>query len=149
MLELGPGTGAFTGMILESIPRGGCFTAIERDPDLARTIAKKYPEARIIEGCATRLAKHLADTNIPPPNAIVSGLPWAAFSPNLQTAILEQIHTSLINGGVFSTFAYYGPHRLKSGRLFRKNLERFFSNIERSPVVVLNMPPAFVYTCRR
>lgn len=149
VLELGPGTGAFTGEILSSLPHGANFSALEIDPELARAIAEKFPRAKVIAGCATKLGEHLATENLAPPDAILSGLPWAAFDERLQTDILGQIRSVLRENGVFSTFAYYGPHRLSSGKSFRRNLEKTFCKIQRSPVVLRNFPPAFIYTCRR
>lgn len=149
VLELGPGTGAFTGEILSSLRHDASFSAIEIDPELARRMSRKFPRAKVIEGCATKLGEHLASENVAPPDAILSGLPWAVFDDRLQTDILSQIHTVLKDGGVFSTFAYYGPHRLKAGQAFRRKLENAFGQVERSPVVLRNFPPAFVYTCRR
>ena len=149
VVELGPGTGAFTGHILESLAPGARFTAIEKSPDLARSVSRKFPQARIIEGCATDLQNHLDSENSPRPSAILSGLPWAVFDQTLQCSILDQIHGALIEGGIFTTFAYYGPHRLRSGRRFRANLERIFSDVQRTPVVMQNFPPAFIYFCRR
>ena len=149
VLELGPGTGAFTGEILSSLPLRATFTALEIDPELARSMSKKFPRAKVIKGCATKLGEHLANEKVAPPDAILSGLPWAAFDERLQNDILSQIHSVLRDDGVFSTFAYYGPHRLKSGKSFRRNLEKAFGKIECSPVVLRNFPPAFIYTCRR
>lgn len=149
VIELGPGTGAFTGHILESLSDGAHFTAIEKCADLARTVSQKFPHARVIEGCATELQNHLECENIPRPDAILSGLPWAVFGQDLQTSILKQIHSVLEKDGVFSTFAYYGPHRLEAGRRFRTNLEGIFGNIQRTPVILQNFPPAFIYYCRR
>ena len=59
VVELGPGSGAFTGHILANLPTGARFAAIEKCPILAREVSGKFPEARIIEGCATRLSDHL------------------------------------------------------------------------------------------
>jgi len=149
VLELGPGSGAFTGEILSSLRDGASFSAVEIDPELARQISKKYPSAKVIAGCATKLGEHLVTQKVAQPDAILSGLPWTVFDEGLQTSILSQIHSVLRDGGVFSTFAYYGPHRLKGGQAFRKKLENAFGRVERSPVVIRNFPPAFIYTCRR
>jgi phosphatidylethanolamine/phosphatidyl-N-methylethanolamine N-methyltransferase len=149
VLELGPGSGAFTGEILSSLRDGASFSAVEIDPELALQISKKYPSAKVIAGCATKLGEHLASQKVARPDVILSGLPWAVFDDSLQNNILSQIHSVLRDGGVFSTFAYYGPHRLKGGKAFRKKLENAFSRVERSPVVIRNFPPAFVYSCRR
>ena len=149
VLELGPGSGAFTGEILQSLREGSQFISIEKQPDLARAVALKFPQARVIEGCATRLALHLQEEDFGRPDAILSGLPWAAFPDSLQSAILDQILEMLTDDGVFSTFAYFGPHWLKAGRAFRKRLEASFRDVRRTPVVLANLPPAFVYYCRR
>lgn len=149
VVELGPGSGAFTGHILASLPTGAHFTAIEKCPILAKEVSSKFPKARIIEGCATRLSDHLNEKNIPRPNAILSGLPWAIFDAKLQKSILNEVHGTLLEDGIFSTFAYYGPHRLAAGQRFRKSLESTFRQVRRTPVVMKNFPPAFVYYCKR
>jgi phospholipid N-methyltransferase len=149
VIELGPGSGAFTGHILANLPSGAHFAAIEKCPILAKEVSGKFPDARIIQGCATQLSDHLSSEKIPRPNAILSGLPWAIFDENLQNSILSEVHSTLADGGVFSTFAYYGPHRLKAGQRFRKNLDRTFSDVRRTRVVMRNFPPAFVYSCKR
>lgn len=148
VVELGPGTGAFTGEILSNLREGASFAAVERDAGLARAMAEKFPKAKVIEGCATRLGEHLEAASVGSPDVILSGLPWAAFGGDLQARLLEEIRAVLRGGGVFTTFAYYGPHRMESGRRFRKNLEGTFSEVRRSRVVLANFPPAFVYTCR-
>jgi len=145
VLEIGPGNGAFTGEILGSLRAGAKFVAVEKSPDLARTVAKRFPAARIVAGCATDLAAHLDGS----PDSVVSGLPWAVFGEPLQDAILGQITSAMSQDGTFATFAYFGPHRLKAGRAFRSKLDAHFRDIRRTPVVVSNFPPAFVYFCRR
>jgi len=148
VLELGPGSGAFTGEILQNLKTGADFLAIEKSPDLARAAAARFPNARVIEGCATRLNDHLDEEGFPKPGAILSGLPWAAFDEKLQQVILKEIVRALPRGGVFCTFAYFGPHWLRAGRKFRSGLEASFSEVRRTQVVLSNLPPAFVYRCR-
>ena len=149
VLELGPGSGAFTGEILNSLREGARFLSIEKSPDLARGVATRFPRVRVIEGCATRLTLHLQEEDFGRPDAILSGLPWAAFPDSLQTAILDELLGTLTEDGVFSTFAYFGPHWLKAGRAFRKRLEASFRDVRRTRIVLANLPPAFVYYCRR
>ena len=52
-------------------------------------------------------------------------------------------------GGQFATFAYLQGLLLPAARRFRANLGRSFSQVERSPTAWTNLPPAFVYRCRR
>ena len=47
MLEIGPGFGALSTAILETVPS---FTAIEKDPELARFIRQEHPQIELIEG---------------------------------------------------------------------------------------------------
>jgi phospholipid N-methyltransferase len=149
IVELGPGTGSFTGRIAASLPKGARFAAIERDPGLARDVAGRFPGVHVIEGCATEISRHLQEASLPAPDTILSGLPWAAFPEPLQSRILSEIQATLNDGGTFATFAYYGPHRLKAGRRFREKLNSVFSSVEKSRVVLGNFPPAFVYRCKR
>jgi len=147
VLEIGPGSGAFTGEILRCLRPGARFVAIEKSPDLARSVAGRFPAVRVVAGCATGLSAHLDGQG--PPDSVVSGLPWAAFGGPLQDAILGQITAALHPDGTFATFAYFGPHWMKAGRGFRKKLGSHFREIRRTPVVVANLPPAFVYFCRK
>lgn len=149
LLELGPGTGVFTEKIAATLPAGAKFAAIERDATLAKQVAARFPRVHVIAGCATEISRHLREASLPAPDAILSGLPWAAFPEKLQTCILGEIHNSLAPGGTFATFAYYGPHRFKSGRRFSDNLKKIFSSVEKSRLVLGNFPPAFVYRCKR
>lgn len=147
VLEIGPGSGAFTGPILKNLRPEARFLAVEKCPVLAKTVSKKFPAARIVVGCATELTAHLKDHGNP--DSIVSGLPWAAFGDPLQNAILGEITSAIAEDGIFATFAYFGPHRLKAGRAFRSKLDHHFREVEKTPVVLANFPPAFVYFCRR
>ena len=149
VVELGPGTGSFTRHIVGGLRPDAKFAALEKNAGFAEAISREFPGIRVIPGCATRLGEHLESENIPAPDAIISGLPWAIFDAELQTSILSQIQNSLADGGVFLTFAYYGPHRSAAGRRFRANLDSVFGEVRRSRVVLWNFPPAFVYSCRR
>jgi phosphatidylethanolamine/phosphatidyl-N-methylethanolamine N-methyltransferase len=147
VLEIGPGNGAFTGEILSSLRPGARFLAIEKSVELARGVAERFPAVRVVAGCATELDSHLDGHGSP--DSVVSGLPWAAFGEPLQESLLRQITAALHPDGTFATFAYFGPHRLKAGRAFREKLGKHFREIRRSPVVLANFPPAFVYFCRK
>lgn len=149
VLELGPGNGAVTGPILASLQPGAKFLAIEKSPSLASKVSRRYPSARILEGCATTLGQHLRDEDFPAPDAIVSGLPWASFPESLQDSILSEVAASLHGTSTFTSFAYFGPHWLPAGRRFRKRLDSFFSSIKKTRVILNNLPPAFVYVCRK
>jgi len=149
IVELGPGEGSFTGHILKSKRTDAAFLALEKNEAFARFLKSRYPHARVVEGCATQLGRHADEHAMDEVDRVVSGLPWAIFPGELQQQILLQIHATLRPGGVFTTFAYYGPHLLPAGRAFRNRLESLFSSVETSRVEVRNFPPAFVYRALR
>ncbi|HEY8901396.1 MAG TPA: rRNA adenine N-6-methyltransferase family protein [Chthoniobacterales bacterium] len=149
ILEIGPGTGAFTGHILKQKKRDAHFVAIERNPNFATDLKGRFPHARIVEGCATELRDHATAHAFTEADSIVSGLPWTIFDPKLQYTILGGIHDVLGKGGTFATFAYFGSHWMPGGQNFRNLLRSVFPNTRTSNVVLRNLPPAFVYYCRK
>ena len=82
-------------------------------------------------------------------DAIICGLPWAAFSDLDQTQFLEATGRVLRRGGQFATFAYLQGLLLPAGQRFKRKLGEHFREIQRSRTVWANLPPAFVYRCRR
>jgi phospholipid N-methyltransferase len=82
-------------------------------------------------------------------DCIISGLPWASFSESLQDQCLAGILEVLKPGGQFVTFAYLQGLLLPAGLRFRAKLKRYFSDVTKSKIVWRNLPPAFVYRCRR
>jgi phosphatidylethanolamine/phosphatidyl-N-methylethanolamine N-methyltransferase len=50
---------------------------------------------------------------------------------------------------VFATFAYRHGMALAAARRFRRTLHATFGEVVLTPTVWRNMPPAFVYVCRR
>lgn len=149
VLEIGPGTGVFTREVLRAIQKDARFAAIEKNAGFARHLRGQFPTVDIVEGCATGLPAHLRDLNWPGTDCVVSGLPWAAMPSSLQDSLLSAIHDALEPGGVFATFAYFGPHLLPAGRQFRRRLHSFFPDVRKTPVEPRNLPPAFVYVARK
>jgi len=148
VVEIGPGTGAFTSEILAAMPMTSRFFAVERNTAFVNHLRNRFPEAQILEGCATNLLELLRSNGIEDAESMISGLPWANFNPALQTQILLAIRSAMSPGAVFTTFAYFGPHLLPTGRKFRSVLHEMFSVVAASPVEILNFPPAFVYYCK-
>src|SRR5215831_922962 len=54
VVELGPGTGAFTQAIQEKLSPEALFLAIELNPEFADHLKQKFPKANIINGSAER-----------------------------------------------------------------------------------------------
>ena len=147
--EYGPGTGAFTGEILNHLRAGSRFFAIELEPAMAEATKRRFPQATVHVESATNVRGICTREGIANLDAVLSGLPWAAFPEKLQRALMEAMMSVLPPGGQFVTFAYLHGLLLPAGRRFRKLLDAYFSEVRKSPIVWRNTPPAFVYRCRR
>jgi phospholipid N-methyltransferase len=149
VVELGPGTGVFTEAIQNRIDGHARFLSVELDALFASRLRERFPELTVIEGSAEWLRDHLDAVDAGPADCIVGGLPWANFPVRHQLRMLENVADALRPRGLFSTFAYIHGPLLPSGRRFRRMLRRTFSHLEISPLVWRNLPPAWVYRCRK
>jgi phospholipid N-methyltransferase len=152
VVELGPGPGPVTEQILDRIPAPpGCrFVAIEFNPELAAALRERFPDITIHVGNAADIRTICADEGILPGtvDCIVSGLPFLLFPEALQRSILTEIRAMLRPGGYLSQVTL-GSEVLPNTRKFRKLLEEFFPGVKRAGPVIANVPPAFVYRCRK
>ncbi len=149
VVELGAGTGAVTGVIDDHLPPGARHFAVELDPEMAAFLARTHPGLQVIEGDAAKLGALLAEHGVEHADAVVSGLPWSLFDDETQTAILAQISAAIGSDGAFTTFAYRHGLLLPAARRFRRTLHETFEEVVVSATVWRNVPPAFVYVCRR
>lgn len=78
VLEIGPGFGALTTAILETVPS---FTAVEKDPELARFIREEHPQIELIEGDFLKvpLEPLAGDGKL----AVLGNIPYSITSPIL------------------------------------------------------------------
>jgi ubiquinone/menaquinone biosynthesis C-methylase UbiE len=67
----------------------------------------------------------------------------------MQEKFLTEMMRVLKPGGRFATFSYVHAVALPPARRFARLLPAYFRSISKSPVVWFNLPPAFVYRCRR
>jgi phospholipid N-methyltransferase len=147
IVEFGPGTGSFTREILRQKKENAFFVGIEMNPRLVEILRQNLPDANIISDSAENTPAILKNHHLNEADCIVSGLPWASFSPELQDKMLTAAVQSLRPGGRFTTFAYLQGLLLPSGQRFRKKLRETFSKVHSGRIIWKNMPAAFVYRC--
>jgi phosphatidylethanolamine/phosphatidyl-N-methylethanolamine N-methyltransferase len=148
-LEYGPGTGIFTDFILRDLKRGAKFAAIELNPRFVEAFKARYPNVPVYEDTVANVRTICDYAGIRTVDCIVCGLPWAVFPEEVQVRCLEEMMNVLKPGGRFVTFAYVHGLALSAARRFSNLLPKYFTTVSKSPVVWLNVPPAFVYRCRR
>ena len=149
VVELGPGTGAFTGLILDRVRRESDFFALEIDPIHVAELRRRFPRLRVYGDSAENIASYLDLHDRQRADCIISGLAWGNMLPRMQNRILDAVLNSLAPGGLFTTFAYVHAKWLPTSLRFRKRLFGHFARIETTPIVWRNLPPAFIYRCWR
>jgi len=139
LVELGAGTGVFTDFIRKNKKESCQILVVEQDLDMREALQTKYSE--FYYGVkAEKLDWLLRRYDLPQVDCIVSGLPFATFSESLRDKIMVAITHSLKPGGIFVAFQY--------SLQMRKTLKQNFRKVNIG-FVPLNMPPAFVYCCKK
>jgi phosphatidylethanolamine/phosphatidyl-N-methylethanolamine N-methyltransferase len=149
VIEFGPGTGVFTEKIMAQLPKGASFFSMEVNPDFVSATQARCPEALVYHDSATHARTYLKKLGHTHCDCIISGLPWAAFSEQLQDDLLDTVNDILRPGGRFLTFAYLQGLLLPSGLRFRRKLQSRFSRVTTTRIVWANLPPALVYCVER
>ncbi len=147
-VEFGPGTGAFTGSILESLRPGARFLAVELNPQFAALMARRFPRVETVCRSVADIEPICTERGIGRIDCIICGLPWASFAADLQRCLMNAVLSRLAPGGCFATFAYLQGTWLPAGMRFKELLQDAFPDVQRSRIVWRNLPPAFVYRCR-
>jgi phospholipid N-methyltransferase len=145
VVELGPGTGAFTQAIAEGLGPATEFLALELDEGAVRHLRRRFPKLRVVHDSAENLGHHVRTLGRRQADYVVSGLPWAIFPEDLQARIMQEVTRALAPGGRFVTFAYLHARRTSAARRFWRLLHEQFAGVELSKPVWANLPPAVVY----
>lgn len=146
VVELGPGIGSFTRLLLERLDERGQLLAFEISETNIKALREAYPRCRAIHDSAEHMVRHMEERKA---RCIVSGLAWGNMLPAAQDRIMNAITNSLAPEGQFVGFAYVHARYYPTTLRFRKLLHRDFSRVETTPVIWRNLPPAYVYRCWR
>jgi phosphatidylethanolamine/phosphatidyl-N-methylethanolamine N-methyltransferase len=141
VLELGPGSGAFTRALLQRGVAEDDLTLIEYEPRLAQRLMQEFPAARVLQADAARSARWLPDAWH---GAAVSGLPLLNFALRSVVAILKAVFHTLRPGGALYQFTY-GPRAPVALRV----LQRLGLRADFVGRTWRNLPPAAVYRIAR
>lgn len=143
VIELGPGTGAFTRALIDRGLRQEDLALIEYGPEFVTLLTRHFPQARTLRMDAARLGRiHLFEGR--PAGAVVSGLPLLSMPRRKVMAILMAAFGKLRPGGAFYQFTYGPSCPVPLRVLTRLGLEAACIG-----GTLANLPPAAVYRIRR
>lgn len=149
VLELGPGTGAFTRVIRDNAPDGTRQLGIELNPAMAEHLSETFPGVEVIVGAAGDLPSILGDRGIDGVDLIISGLPWQSFAGPTGLRLIDTIADCLAPGGNYTQFTYSWTRWAPPAKRQHRALNTSFDEVQVSRTIWRNFPPAFVYTSSR
>jgi phospholipid N-methyltransferase len=158
IVELGPGTGAVTGEILKRLRPDGRLVAIDINPAFIRHLRTtcEDPRLTLVDGSATDLLDLLALHEMGTIDAVVSSLGLTRMDGRARVSIVRQIRACLAARGTMTQYQYVRPYpgyfdipNLRFCKFDEAQfLRRSFRDVSIGGVL-LNLPPALVFTCRK
>lgn len=146
VVELGPGTGAFTGEILRRLGGRGRYLGIDIDAVFVDRLRRRWPGVDCVCASAVDLPALLASRGLAQADHIVSGLPFASLPPATTGRIVDAVGEVLRPGGTFTTFQYVHAYGWPAARAFRRRMSLRLGGPPSGRLVVRNVPPAVVLT---
>ena len=140
IIELGPGNGVFTNILLDRMASDAKLYIFELNDEFHAGLANRLTDTRatLIHDSAEFLEKHVPEFGSA--DAVISSLPLMVFPEKLRSDVVKAAYDSLSDKGKYIQFQY----SLQS----KKYLERIYKNVS-VRFTIRNFPPAFVYTCRK
>lgn len=142
IVELGPGTGVFTGEILKRMRPNAKLVAVEINPRFVSMLRSNYPDPRlsVYEGSASDLEQALIEVGTSQADLVVSGIPFSTLAHATRRATLEAARRVLGPGG------YFVAYQVRSH--VRRFAEPVFGPGE-THREFLNLPPMRIYVWQR
>lgn len=153
VVEFGPGTGVMTRELLRLMPPHGLLLALEISPRFVTYLCETIRDERlhVVQAGAETMPAELGRRGIDRVDGVVSSLGIGMMESALADAIFRALLPCLHTGSTVTQFQYMLRIRMHRGRpeFFDAGsfLERYFNSVRLSRVW-LNIPPAFVITCR-
>jgi phosphatidylethanolamine/phosphatidyl-N-methylethanolamine N-methyltransferase len=140
-LEIGPGTGAVTEVLIDRGVLPERLVCLEYDADFCRLLQKRFPKLHVIQGDALQLDEALgrfADIRY---SAVLSGIPLLNLPKARRLPYLESALDRLVPGGNVTQLSYgfLPPQEAVPGRL----------TVDKSKWVTTNFPPGRIWIYRR
>lgn len=141
IVEIGPGTGVFTDLLIKQRAEHCQILLIETNEVFVQQLKERYGDlnnVRIIHDSGEKINLYKMKYGIEHIDYIVSGIPFSSLPAQVSTNILLTVNKALAPKGQFILFQY--------SLMKVKTITTWFdiTSIERSWA---NLPPAYVFTC--
>ncbi|AKL94582.1 ribosomal RNA adenine dimethylase RsmA [Clostridium aceticum] len=143
IVEYGAGTGIFTKQIVSKKKKDTTFISFELNKnlfDIVKTLHDPENNVYIINDSAENLINYLVKQGIGEVDFVISGLPFAVLSKEVSQKILTNTYQTLSERGKFVTFQY--------SLQFLNILKGVFPEVKLG-IQLFNIPPAFIYQCKK
>lgn len=142
IVELGPGNGAITKFILENLSSKTKLICFEINDNFYNQLEElNHPQLIVLKASAEKIEKELKKLNINKVDYIISSLPLTIIPEEISDEILEKSFKILIKNGTFIQYQYSLTYFKKLKKVFKEAI-----SLEFEP---LNIPPAFIYRCKK
>lgn len=140
IVELGPGTGVFTDLIIDRMADDAKLLVFELNENFYESLSKRIddPRVQVIHDSAEFIEKYVEDGE--KQDVVISSLPLMVFKEELRNNVVKASYDCLKDNGKYIQFQY----SLQSKKL----LEGVFNDVT-VKFTMKNFPPAFVYTCHK
>jgi phosphatidylethanolamine/phosphatidyl-N-methylethanolamine N-methyltransferase len=142
IVELGPGTGPVTRSLIEAGLPPERLVLVEYDGEFCSLLKQRFAHASIVQGDAYDLPRTLEPFAGQPIAAVVSSLPLLNQPPPRRTKLIADAFALMGPSGVFVQFTYGLMSPIP-----REASSNLYSAVRSRPIL-LNLPPAFVWTYR-
>src|SRR5688572_20833553 len=106
IVELGPGTGPVTEALIRRGVAQDRLVLVEYNPDFCKLLARRFPQATIIQGDAYDIREVLPEVLREPVAATVSSLPLFTKPMDVRRSLLEAAQSLMHPGAPFIQFTY-------------------------------------------
>lgn len=140
IVELGPGTGAFTRELLAQGVEPTNLILVEFNKEFVKFLRREFPNLRIVEGPAQELPQLLKTQKQASVKKIISGIPLRSMKPTECRQIAMAVAAVLEPGGLFVQFSYF-----KASPVPKEVAAEVGLTGECVGSAMNNVPPAFVW----
>ena len=158
LVELGSGTGVITQEILRRMSPDARLFALEINRHFVDHLRVSWRDRRltVLHADASELLTQLHRHSGGGVHAVVSSLGLTGMTPDQRAQILQQVQTCLVPSGMMTQFQYVTsmaavpnlPNLQLERFEERRFLESYFRTVSERRVL-LNLPPAVVFTCHK